>query len=242
MELPPKVVSREVIRREHGLAPHAGSADLGRTGDSLPVLGALSEFIETERRRSRNRTLILAAFFVLILIIVVGAGLFAGMLLFDQMQSNVDDMQSKVDRFQLQAELAQKETRTSLAKLDSEARGLLQNLGQQESALAATRSEIDSYKADYERELTDMKQLLSLLETENVSLKKDLQRVRTQWPKPAKAVEDLVVGTPLAASLRRDTTPTPPPEASRILAESFELAVLPVGGSRSVAWRLPIPE
>ena len=100
MQEPPKVVEQEVVKRERGITMvHPGVARSGR--HDLPVLGAFGEFIETERRRSRNRMLLLAGFFIVILIAVVGAGLFIGMVLFDRMDRDLRTVEQTFEDYKL---------------------------------------------------------------------------------------------------------------------------------------------
>jgi len=70
---------------------------------SLPVLAAFQEFLEDERKRSRNRMLILSGFFLLILVSVVTCGTLVGMLAYKDMQADYDQVCSNV--VQLEKEL-----------------------------------------------------------------------------------------------------------------------------------------
>jgi len=212
--------------------PHSGALRDGR--DSLPVLGAFGEYLETERRRSRNRMLIMAGFFFLIVIMLVGAGILVGMLFFERVNADVHSVKSEMAGVRGQIQSGQERTRTSLAKLESETKNLLDGLAQHEEALSNTRSAVDSQRLDYEQELADMKQLMGLLKVENTALKRDIQLVTSRLPELAgNEGKPLVSSGGLAPSR---------PVAEPTLPASFELSLLPAGGSRTVPWRLPIPE
>lgn len=238
MERPPKVIQQEVVRRERGITRRGAAGD-------LPVLGAFGQFLDTERRRARNRMLLLSGFFVLILITVVGAGLFVGMLAFDQMKSDLYGMQQEVQTVRLAAEQAGNAAVRRLDGLEGVAENLRSNLAEQESALADTRTAVDAESESYEQELADMKQVLGLLEVENQSLKQDLQRLRTQWPQLAGDVERLVARLNNLEQ-NRPTRPAAAPRAPSVpdapLPPGFEMTLVPRGANRGVAWRLPIPE
>lgn len=244
MEVPPKLVGSEVVKRERGITmhPHAGALREGK--DSLPVLGAFGEFIEDERRRSRTRMLVLSGFFLLILTVVVGAGILVGMLFFDRVRSDVLDVQSEVNGVRAQIEAKYDRTHTSLAKLESETRSLLDGLAQHEEALSNTREAVDSQKHDYDQELADMKQLVDLLEVENTAIKKDMQLVASRWPRLAESVDRLraAVGDLPEDVASVKTAVDAGTKAEPALPTSFEFLLLPAGGARKYSWRLPIPE
>lgn len=75
------------------VAPH-GSAMLAKSGEkgSLPVLEAFQEFLEDERKRSRNRMFILTSIFTLLLFCVIFCGLFIGSVYLAKMKDEVKDV------------------------------------------------------------------------------------------------------------------------------------------------------
>ncbi|MDA3799305.1 MAG: hypothetical protein PF692_09520 [Kiritimatiellae bacterium] len=72
------------------VAPH-GSSMLAKPGEkgSLPVLEAFQEFLEEERKRSRNRMFILSAIFTLLLVCVIFCGLFIGSVYLSKMKDEL---------------------------------------------------------------------------------------------------------------------------------------------------------
>lgn len=240
MELPPKLVGQEVARRERGISP-TPPADGGHDADSLPVLGAFGEFLEAERRRARTRMWILSGFFLLLFILVAGAALLTGALFYQRMQADVQVMETEMNRLQTRAEDRHTQTRDALHRLEEGARSLLDSLAQQEEALAQTRSSVDAERSDVEQELADMEQLVKLLEVENTALKKDVQHVASRLPGLVATIEELVQRSGRDAAEKDAEEGTGLREMDG-LPPSFEFSLLPVGASRALAWRLPIPE
>jgi hypothetical protein len=235
VELPPKVIGRDLMRRERSVPA------VSRGEQELPVLGAFGDFLEAERKRARNRMFVLAGFLVLLLLAVAGGGVFLGMYFVDQMRADVFGVQRDMDALRVSSQQEKARTDRSLTRLQGETRTLLENLARQEEALAGTRTAIDKRGADVARELTDMKQLVSLLEVENKSLKQDLQRLSTQWPRLAGDVQKLLDAM---AALEQGASGTAASSGTREgpLPATLELTLLPRGAPQGVAWRLPIPE
>ena len=75
------------------VAPHTSSM-LAKPGEkgSLPVLEAFQEFLEDERKRSRNRMFVLASIFTLLLVCVVFCGLFIGSVYLSKMKDELKDV------------------------------------------------------------------------------------------------------------------------------------------------------
>ncbi len=248
---PPKVVEQEVVKRERGITMvHPGALRTGH--QDLPVLGAFGEFIETERRRSRNRMLLLAGFFIVILIAVVGAGLFISMVLFDRMDQDLRAAQKTFEDYKIEDTVRQSEAATTLTRIQGETKNLHENLSQQEDAMASTRESIDGFRTEYRQELVDLKKLVVVLEGENKTLRTELARTSAEIPELRDMMAALGRPAPLTvADPTLMTTPVmpgagivPAPRAAASLpdAASFELNLMAAGQPKSVAWRLPIPE
>ncbi len=132
---------------------NAGSGAIEKPPKSLPVLAAFQEFLDDERKRSRNRMLILSGFFLLILVSVVTCGTLVGMLVYKDMQADYERMESNV--VQLEEELQSNvedieedaaERKVQLAKdfsfLKSATEHTLGNyLSEQEDAIEAAKRE-----------------------------------------------------------------------------------------------------
>jgi len=89
------------------VAPHGG-AMLAKAGEkgSLPVLEAFQDFLEEERKRSRNRMFILSAIFTLLLICVIFCGLFIGSVYLSKMKNELREVRfnSETEILKLQNE------------------------------------------------------------------------------------------------------------------------------------------
>ncbi len=89
------------------VAPHGG-AMLAKAGEkgSLPVLEAFQDFLEEERKRSRNRMFILSAIFTLLLICVIFCGLFIGSVYLSKMNNELREVRfnSETEILKLQNE------------------------------------------------------------------------------------------------------------------------------------------
>jgi len=89
------------------IAPHTSSM-LAKPGEkgSLPVLEAFQEFLEEERKRSRNRMFVLSAIFTLLLICVIFCGLFIGSVYLGKMKNEVREVRfnSETEILKLQNE------------------------------------------------------------------------------------------------------------------------------------------
>jgi predicted nucleic acid-binding Zn ribbon protein len=89
------------------VAPHTSSM-LAKPGEkgSLPVLEAFQEFLEDERKRSRNRMFVLSAIFTLLLICVIFCGLFIGSVFLGKMKDEMREVRfnSETEILKLQNE------------------------------------------------------------------------------------------------------------------------------------------
>jgi len=89
------------------VAPHTSSM-LAKPGEkgSLPVLEAFQDFLEEERKRSRNRMFVLSAIFTLLLICVIFCGLFIGSVYLSKMKNELREVRfnSETEILKLQNE------------------------------------------------------------------------------------------------------------------------------------------
>lgn len=116
------------------VATHGGNA-LAAPGEkgSLPVLEAFQEFLEEERKRSRNRMLILSAVFTLLLLCVIFFGLFIGAVYLNRMKSELNQVKHNSETELLRI---QNETLRAMSQSGAAPMPILNNSGMSEGQKA----------------------------------------------------------------------------------------------------------
>lgn len=225
MNVPPKILGHEL--KDNELPAHATgtktlrkrfSAGIERTPASLPVLEAFQEFLDLERRRARNRMLVLAAFFVIVLLSVVASSLFISINFLDQFRENFQSMHKNVNTFQEAFRKTKNDTDSILERLVGDTTKLRNHIALEQQTITKTRSKITS-------ELNKIVEVIAMLEKENSSLKKDLSRMEAKW---------------LTLSESMETTDTLEPTATG--HSSIVMSIVPHGGNTATEWHIPIPE
>jgi hypothetical protein len=109
-------------------------AGLGGTGESLPVLEAFQEFLETERRLTRTRMMALTAVFVAILVAVIAGGVIAALLYHNRIQSDNRRLQDDMRAITIEALKDKNLTHTALTQIGEQTRLLSENLARERQA------------------------------------------------------------------------------------------------------------
>lgn len=227
---------------ETGVALQPSHALTAESAEALSVLESLRDFLEAERARSRNRTLMLAAVFsVLLLLSIMG-----GLMMIERLRQQTGAHIGRLDRQQEQTLGLQNEATRLMAEITSKTKALeseLKNAGQQRSdaeALMVTQMERQTEGFQMVR------QVLSDVEVQNASLAKDYQRMRSEWASLTNSmmvavdrnIEDRVASVTAAAAV--PVPPRPPVAASSVPPEVEEPAE-PVAGTVAATPSAPGP-
>ena len=253
---PPKRVSAEV--REHdrestrrdGLpalrTPERGLRRRGPAGmqidpESLPVLAAFQDFLESERRRTRNRILALTALVVLVLLGFIGGGLLVGTVFFDQVAGDVEDVRDDVARLEDATGRWRTDAATALDDFGRKAEALRGELQTGQEKMTSFRTALTNETASTRGELADVREFIQLLEPKNMDLTKDLTDLRLRM---ADVMERVASGAAVPAPV--EVTRAPMLAAAAPAAEPLRgpivLRIVPPGSDAPTEWRVPIPE
>jgi len=266
--VPPKSLKTELGHLDHNLkaierSHHAG---IQRAPGSLPVLEAFQEFLDNERKKARQRMMILTSAFVVILLIA-GAG--AGTAVYFQMQRMAVDYDTVSSRAsELEAKLATEgeNRQTALEAIETRiSKDAKSSRTRHDELLAAQANVADRVEAGTTR-MTDMQGVLDRLASENAALKEDLARVMKDWPSVTRQVKELTAlqtpratkptgrsaAKPAPAAAEKvartdapESTETIEPEKAVAKTDALALTIVPPGESLGIRWRLPavsIPE
>jgi len=251
-DIPPKTLRHRVQGRDGArpapLLPPEAQEALARRGvalegrpESLPVLSAFHEFLDTERRRTRNRILALTLFFLVLLAGVLSAAGFLGFVFFQQVRRDYEDVEADVADLRRIAETEREATRASVAQYAGETDALREALAADQTARASARLQMESGIEDLTAEFLEMRRLVRSLESENAALRAELGSLRQDWPAFSNVLESALTRLEilrLAGTAAHRLPALPPAEAE----DSLRMTILPRGGDRPLAWRFPIPE
>jgi hypothetical protein len=205
-----------------------GGHGIERTPKSLPVLRAFQDFLEAERRRSRNRILFLTAFFAAVLISVVSIGLFVGMAFMGQVRGDVDGMRVDLTDARETAATVRQEARSAMAAMARDAVARRTEAQADRSELAAAAGAMEAGLAACSNRLTDLKGLLDSLKADNAELKGDIADARRTLREAAdRAAQPSGVALPLAS-------PTGAVQAV------LTVNITPRGSDRPARWLIPL--
>ena len=233
-----------VLREERGILR---ADDDALSPDSMPVLNAFREFLDVERRRSRNRVIALSAFFTVLLLAVIGGGLVAARIFWKRTRAELQVQQSRV-------ELVRVVTESNLQTFAAAATDqLARAIASDKAAIGDARSQLDRRTQESSNEVARLRETLEGLEVENAMLAYSVRDIRSNLTSasaaPRTEAEDrLVLGLP-----GEDARWEEPPLASLAAAEgeeavpaavragSVSLVFVPSNSARAVSFRLPVP-
>lgn len=270
--LPPKTLKTELVHLDHNLkqierSHHAG---IQRAPGSLPVLEAFQEFLDNERKKARQRMMILTGAFVAILLIA-GAG--AGAAVYFQMKRMAVDYDAVSNRAaDLESKLATEgeDRRSALEAIETRLSEDGKTTRTRHNELLAAQTDIADRVEEESTRTADMQAALDRLANENSALKEDLARVMKDWPSVTRQIKELAAlrtsrgpspstrkstvkppaqkgATPAEKIVKTDTAPAGSKKPEKALAETPALAltIVPPGETHGIRWRLPamsIPE
>jgi len=241
---PPKKIRREVRHLQHPDEPDflSGSLMLMESDDaalrlrdpyglegtpeSLPVLRAFQQFLEGERRHTRNRMLFLTMFFAAVLIAVVAGGVFIATVFMGQIRGDVDGLHSDISDIRGRTEKTEGATAALLSGLEEEAAKLREGIRKDREGLSGISDTLDARLAGYSSALQGLEGIMETLRLENATLKGEMGEMRRMW---------------------REAPPSPAPPgiattmSGPILPETLTMSITPRGTERTYQWRIPLP-
>lgn len=168
---------------ESGALVSIHNAALHANPDSFPVLKAFQDYLETERKRARQRLVMLSTFFAILLVMVMLALIGIGVYLFGKMSKTQDQLLMAVLE-QRSAPVATPLTEPARPAVDPEA--LAQTIEKRVvatlAAATAKPAEAAATVAVTSAELNEIKAALAALQRENEALKAQPKRPPTVGP------------------------------------------------------------
>ncbi|MDA0322368.1 MAG: hypothetical protein O2923_06580 [Verrucomicrobia bacterium] len=160
-----------------GLALRGPQALSAESSDALSVLESLREFLETERARSRNRTLTLAAVFsVLLLLSIMG-----GLLMIERLRQQTGISLGRLGEQQDATLEVQAESARVMAEITTRTRDLEVNLqkagDQRDTSGALMETQIERQLEGFQM----VRKVLSEVEIENAALAREYRTMRSEW-------------------------------------------------------------
>ena len=236
----PDFAAHAVVRRQGvGIEP----AD----AESMPVLEAFQQFLDTERRRSRNRMLILSAVFSVVLLIVIAGGVAAALSYMRPVQAGLAELQQGINGSERRASRAARRVDQAVEQLTLRERHLREEMGRDKQSIAEAQTSIRQQTDTLQAEMARTRDILRQLQQDNLRLREELRASPTgRGPVavgPGPTLGSLPPAAPAAA-----TQPAVPTRAERTAAtlarapRAFELRITPVGQDEAVPWRVSVPE
>ena len=233
-KIPPKIVGLQArqsnteelaVRESHTPTKRAGGLPASVTG--LPVLEAFQRFLDAERRRTRNRMMVLTALFVLVLIIAGAVSVIVGARLFRNTEKEIQGVQEHVAAIENETHGLRDEARSMINRAAA-------SLQKKHLALARTsKAQLEQHDDNIGR----MQMQVRELEAQNTVLNYELDSVREILP-------SLSTDLRLVVNLMEDMRPMEPELVDPLLSapESITMLIRPQGLDEEIPWRLPIPE
>lgn len=230
-DVPPKVLKNVVSLAKMGQTTlmHNPASALGRipiSKDNLPVLAAFQEFLELERRRTRNNIIALSLFFTFVLFASILSAYFIGTALVSQMKTDLKGLEKNVT-----SDL--EDTVATLDKVKLESARINDRVISQNEKISV---ELNKGLSSQMTEISAIKTAAGELQKENEELKKEMDKIKHALvslsqvqPEGVNTEVRKVLGTGMTRL--SDTYST-----ARIISYS----VTPSGSTRKIDWRLPV--
>ena len=225
--------------------------DPSLAAESLPVLNALRQFLETERRRTRRQIGWLVSVFAILLAAAVAGGFVVARVYWHRVQGDLAREHRRAETVSQSAQSAQKAVQNLAAATDK----FQEDLQGQKSALERAQATINLRIKDGSQDLTYLKDVIDTLEIQNASLAYAVQDMRSNWTaraRPLARVEEHTVAVsreppPVSAPALAPEPPPPaerePPVAPAAAAPetAVPVVVTPSNAYRAISFRLPMP-
>lgn len=266
MNLPPKSLKQQIARNgaptvsarmpdsgqpiAPGMANNAqvptmrSASDLANmdnvSADSLPVLQAFQDFLESERKHARRQIMAITSFFLLLFVIIAGAGAFFGYVYFGKMNNEIAFLHGQINQTKSTMKIERAEL---LAGFTDRTDALSTRIVDGDVLIKQATSEISNTFSNTistsQAELNQIRDSLASLEQENKNLRRDLALISVAPPatSPALAMASST-STPVSQPTVRKI-PKPPASSDY---SPLEIAILAPGSSNAMKWRIPISE
>ena len=194
-----------------GLALRGPRALSAESTDALSVLESLRVFLETERARSRNRTLTLAAVFsVLLLLSIMG-----GLLMMERLRQQTGISLGRLGEQQDDTQEVQAESARLMTEITTKTRDLEVNLqkagDQRDTAGALMETQIERQLEGFQM----VRKVLSEVEIENAALAREYRVMRSEWASFTNAMQasivDISKARPVIAAVATTVAAVSPP-------------------------------
>jgi hypothetical protein len=212
-------------------------------GEPLPVLEAFQEFLDAERRRSRNRMIALSAAFAGVLAIVIAVGLCVALNMLRPVHAEFVSLQNDINSSKQRALRAARRAEDALGETARKDRQLREQMARDRQALSESQFGLKQQADAVQSEVARTREILKILQAENLQLK---AAVRDR-PQVARAPAATPAGdaTSAAAAVAPNGQPAaaarPSPSALRT-HRALDLAITPIGGETAIPWRITVPE
>lgn len=251
MELPPTVTERlsgslqVPVRKGFGgniNLPRAASADSltfvgGDPLASLPVLGAVRQFIDNERRRTRRLLVSLILLFAVLMVLFLVAGAFVVSRLLGDVKADVAEDRIRIEAAASRVDGVQKGLADETSKLKSE---LLDGTRKANTALSAVER-VDLKMTNTLTELSTLKKNLGANVAEMKMNTVTLNDLNTRWDTFSKRFEDLVKENAVLKLKLTGSTDGPVQPQVAGSSEGMFLDLAPSNNEWRINWRLPAP-
>lgn len=229
-EVPPKALKNAVSLVKMGQGALLRGSQLPTkiqlSKEDLPVLAAFQEFLELERRRTRNNVIALSLFFTFVLFASILSAYFVGSSLIRQMKIDFNGLQTDI-------RTTQSDTSSTLAKIKKDSEKLNNRIESQGEKMAV---DLNKGLSGQMAEISSVKKTTGELQEENEKLRKELEDIRqalvAMTSKTSPQVNTEVrkaLGTGI--SKYSDTY-----AKTRIISYN----VTPAGSARKVNWMVPV--
>jgi hypothetical protein len=234
--LEPDLVSNSAAK----LQLHASSA-LARAGEPLSVLEQLRQFLEAERRRARNRMLIMGGAFVVIMALACVAGYFT----IEHFRSQVSADLGRLGAAQAAARKEQADAANAIGNLATRTELLRSEMDAANQLRSTSREVMETQLVRQLESLQVVRKLLSEVQVENSSLAAQYRKMNDSWQTYTNDITSAIAKAPVSASPAAE----PPPldfsfaDGQHVPrdANSISLAIVPAGHDQPISWRMPLP-
>ncbi|MFO7871887.1 MAG: hypothetical protein R6V03_10720 [Kiritimatiellia bacterium] len=260
METPPKTLkSRLVLHSVNGTEPGKGNVEYydslpaardkdqflkqagemlpGEAGESLPVLRAFEEFLESQRREARKRMLGMTVFFAVVMLIAIAGAGAAGFFLLSHFEADMQDMQNDVARMKEESLILREQTQHAIQRFGNDTGGLRDTLSRNKEAVSRIKSEMGVKSATYDRKLSRISDVVEMIKVENEKLRKALSDIQSSRSEAAVSPE---AGPPESGAVDRETNGEI--AGDRRAYAVLKLSIEPAGSAVPSVLRLAIPE
>lgn len=257
MAIPPQVVRNTARRRANGsvadtVAPAPtrrqgsdptslslrGNYGIAETPESLPVLQAFHEFIESERKAARGKLVTLSLFFIAVVISLIAAAMFISTTFFDQIRGDMAIVQGESTAARRQLADVRRQTASALTGLGHRTDMLRADFIKDRETMEATHART----ASLANRLEEMDEVIKMLELENTSIKKNMVSMTHQLPQVSNALSVAVAEIARLQGLVTEPAQMDVASASSGSSTTIVASLILPGSETETAWHFAIPE